>query len=197
MGALSIWHILILAIFVGGMIFLAARVMGRARSPRLDGRQRDARSTQGDSRIRMAWAVFWRVMLLDLGFSALLTLSLSNTTFMTDSRFLVWKPPALWGAFAVLLVLAQAWLPCGLIHVPWGKRLNQTPGFWRKLSNAAAALFAGLAVLSIVIAQLVPFEAWVDLKTAAPLLGLAAFALVVPRRIADDPQKATAADAFT
>ena len=138
--------------------------------------------------MRLAWPVFWRVFLLQLAFSMLVVLPLSHSAYITDARFFIWKPSVLWAAFAALLLFAQLVFGRGLINVLWGNRLKQGDAFWRKLSFTAAAMFIGLSVLSIVVAQAVPFEVWVKFKTAAPLVSLMLFVLLVPGRLAADPQ---------
>ena len=147
--------------------------------------------------MKLAWAVYWRVFVLLLVFSVLVVLPLKNSAFITEPRFFVWKPPVLWGSFAALLLLAHAVLPNGLVYVLWGRRLNQGLAFWRKLSFAAAALFVCLAVVSVVVAQTVSFQSWANFKTVAPLAGLLLFSLIVPRRLALEPQPSVAPDAQT
>lgn len=137
--------------------------------------------------MKLAWAVFWRVLVLLLAFSVLVVLPLRSSAFITDPRFFTWKTSVLWIAFAVIILLAQAALPHGLVHTLWGKRLNQGAVFWRKLSFATAALFVCLAIVSIVLAQVLSFESWLRIRTAAPFAGLLLFVLVIPRRLAVQP----------
>lgn len=145
--------------------------------------------------MKLAWAVLWRVFVLQYLTAVTFLLAARNSPLLYDQSMMIWKPSVLWAMFAVLLLLGQLSLRNGLLYLLWGKQLEQPPVFWRQLSFSVAVLYLVLASLNIVAGKLAPSDLWLYLKTFAPFIALAVFSGTVPAWLAARSNPSLSTDA--
>lgn len=139
--------------------------------------------------MKLALSLFWRILLLQLVFNLLVVVPFRNTLFMSGEFYMQWKPTALWWAFGVLLLCFHFVTKNGLVHIPWGRRLQKSESFWKRLNLALVAFYLALGLVSVGVSFLVSVETWLKFKLAAPWLFIVLFLLFVPRALEAEKQQ--------
>lgn len=138
--------------------------------------------------IKLAWSVFWRVMIFQFVLSFIITIASIRMSWFSDPTMFFLKPSIIWIIGAVALLVAQVTMPNGLLYLMGGRNLVQPSQFWRGLGFTLSGLWLALALLNIGMAKLVSFELWMTLKAFAPFVILLIYVLVVPARLSTRAQ---------
>ncbi|WP_274533508.1 septation protein IspZ [Paraburkholderia dilworthii] len=108
-------------------------------------------------------------------------------------QWMLWHPTIAFGWFAVLLLGGLLRGGNGLLYLIWGGLLDKPGSFWRRLHGCLGGLYVVLALVNIAVAHVVPFRAWLELKTFGPLLALIGFSVWAARYLGDDRRAAGSA----
>ncbi len=138
----------------------------------------------GNERMKLAWPIFWRVLVFLTGLSVFVYLTAKNSAVFLDPALATWIPMLILVPLAVMLLLSRGIARNGLLRLLWGERLQQSDLFWRRLDASVGALFLALAGVITVVSNNVPAKLWAVLSIAIALLGLLAFAFTVPEWLA-------------
>lgn len=143
--------------------------------------------------MKLALSLFWRILLLQVIFNLLVIVPFRHTPFIRGEVHAQWKATVLWWAFGLSLLCFHVVTRNGLVHVLWGRRLQQSDEFWKRFDLALVAFYLVLGLIVAGAWFLVPSETWLELRLAAPLALLLLFLLIVPRTIALRPPAAVPA----
>lgn len=144
----------------------------------------------------MAWGIFWRVLLSEFCASAalmMLCLVTPAKPLLYGSEWILWHPTIAFGWFALLLFGSLLRGGNGLLYLAWGRLLGGSDFFWRRLHSWTGGLYVVLAIANIVVARMVPFRTWLQLKTFGPLLALIGFSVWAARHLANARRAETSA----
>lgn len=86
------------------------------------------------------------------------------TLILRDSTFIMWKPTALYWAFAVVLVAAQLFFRKNLIQAMLGKQMKLPDAVWTRVNLSWALFFAVLGVVNLYVAFNFSEPTWVKFK---------------------------------
>ncbi|GLS03226.1 putative intracellular septation protein A [Chitiniphilus shinanonensis] len=120
----------------------------------------------GASTIQVAFAWWrWRKVESMLLFSYALIMVLGGATlFFHKSAFMLWKPTALYWAFALVLAGAKLLKGRDLLRSVMGAQLLLPDQIWTRLTYAWIAFFVGMGFLNLYVAFSFTEATWVKFK---------------------------------
>ncbi|WP_148716355.1 septation protein A [Chitinolyticbacter meiyuanensis] len=133
----------------------------------------------------------WRKVELTLWISFGLIAVLGGATLLLhDKTFILWKPTALYWAFALVLGVAKLWKGRDLIQVVMGQQLSLPAPIWSRVTWSFVTFFAVMGVINLFVAFSYSEETWVKFKTFGTLGLTLAFmvgvGLMLSRHLQDD-----------
>ncbi|WP_255989798.1 septation protein A [Chitinolyticbacter albus] len=119
--------------------------------------------------VAFSWLRWRKVeMMLWISFALIAVLG-GATLLLHDKTFILWKPTALYWAFALVLGVGKLWKGRDLIRVVMGQQLSLPEPIWGRVTWAFVAFFAAMGVLNLYVAYSFSEAGWVKFKTFGTL----------------------------
>lgn len=127
--------------------------------------------------LTLFFGLLWRTFTLQLIVSLTILVLIGVTgadVFHRNEKYILLKPTLIYGAFVIALLISWLGFRVNLVRALWGPRLCLSVQQWHRCVVALSALFAGLALLNVIVAFLAPLEFWLNYKLFGALAILCA-----------------------
>ena len=132
--------------------------------------------------MKTALSLFWRALVVQLLFSLVAVLALSEVLLPLEPWQIQMKPTVALLALAVLFSGIQAIASKSVLYFVFGRRLGRSAKFWAQATYALAVFYFLFAALNVFVAQSYSMAVWLNFKTFAQLPAMALFLIAATPR---------------